>query len=339
MEAVRIEAGIYEAVGTEDSVPIAGPVALPLPVWPVVLDLPALPSGEGTEAPWVAATAEPWPGDVAVHSSRDGATWRFDTLLSRRAVMGQTLTELHKAQAGLWDRGPGLEVRLVHGAISSVDDATVFAGGNTAVILDQDGTAEVFQFRDAELIGPETWSLCMRLRGLFGTEAAMPDVWPAGATLIVLDQSLVQVPLASGLLEGPRIYRIGPASKPVDHSSYVEISHQASGLALKPYRPAHLRAERQSDGAISVNWIRQTRVDGGNWVLSDVPLGEAYEAYRVRVLAGAALRREVSVTETNWTYSIADQAADGVGSSFTIEVVQISDRAGPGHSARIEING
>jgi len=215
----------------------------------------------------------------------------------------------------------------------------VYAGGNTAIILGQDGASEVLQFRDAELIGPETWALSMRLRGLLGSEVAMPDVWPAGTTLIVLDQALVQVPLASGLLDGPRLYRIGPASKPVDHPSYVEISHQAGGLALKPYRPAHLRAEQQSDGAISVSWIRQTRIDGGNWALSDVPLGEAYEAYRVRVLVGTALRREVSVTEGHWTYSIADQVSDGVGSSFTFEVAQISDRVGPGHSARIEVNG
>ena len=253
--------------------------------------------------------------------------------------MGQTLTELPAAEPGLWDRGAVVEVRVVRGALSSVDEAALFSGGNLAVVLDQNGVGELFQFRDAELAGPDTWSLSTRLRGLWGTDAIMPAAWPIGSSVIVLDQALVQLPLATGVFEGPRLYRIGPSNKPVDHASYVEVSHQASGLALKPYRPAHLRATPISGGALLFSWIRQTRIYGGNWSLEEVPLGEVYEAYRVRVLVGGALRREVTVTDTDWTYSVSDQAADGVGASFAFEVAQISDRMGPGHTARIEING
>lgn len=340
VSAVRVEAGLYETAAMDDVAPVSRPVPVPLPVWSEVLDLPLVPGVEASEAPWIAAAAQPWPGEVAVYSSRDGASWRLETTLERRAVMGLTLTDLASATPGQWDRGPGLEVRFVSASLSSIDEASLFAGGNSAVILaPSGGTGEVFQFRDAALIGPETWSLAMRLRGQLGTDGQMPSVWPAGSVVILLDAALAQLPLASGLLEGPRYYRIGPANKPVDHGSYTEVVHQAEGLALKPYRPAHLRAIRQPDGAISFGWIRRTRVDGDSWLHAEVPLGEVSERYRLRVRAAGTLRREVIVTSPSWTYTSADQAADGVGASFSVEVAQLSDRVGPGHLARIEIDG
>jgi hypothetical protein len=340
IEAVRVEASIYDAAPVEEETPVARPVAVPLPVWASIRDLPVVPGREDNAAPWIAATADAWPGDVAVYSSRDGASWGFETLLSRRAVMGQSLNDLREAYPSVWDRGEALDVRLVHGSLSSIDEGTLFAGGNLAVIFDPEGTeSEVFQFRDAVLSGPQTWSLSMRLRGQQGTDAAIRPVWPAGSGVILIDEALSQLGAASGQLETPRHYRIGPAARPVDHASYVEVSHQANGLALMPYRPAHLRATRTGDGSLEVRWTRRTRVDGDGWTLSEVPLGEVFEAYRVRIRAAGLLRREVTVSVPYWTYGVAEQAEDALAGGFTVEVAQISDRVGPGHFARIEING
>ena len=74
-------------------------------------------------------------------------------------------------------------------------------------------------------------------------------------------------------------------------------------------------------------------------LLAEVPLGEVSERYRLWVRAAGTLRREVTVASPSWTYTGADQAADGVGASFSVEVAQLSDRVGPGHLARIEIDG
>ncbi len=340
IEAVRIEAGLYSSAVMDDTAPMTRPVSVPLPVWTRILDLPLEVGSSNSEAPWVAATAEPWPGPVAVYSSSDGASWRFDAEISRRAVIGLSLNQLEAAVPGLWDRGPALSVRFAYGALASLDEATTFAGGNVAVIHDvASGQSEVFQFREADLVGPDTWSLSMRLRGQLGTDAIMPEAWPEGSTVLVLAQALLQLPYTAGLLETPRIYRIGPASRPVDHGSYVELTHQASGLSLRPYRPTHLRARRLLGGALDVSWIRRTRIDGDGWSLGEVPLGETYEGYRIRVLSDGTLRREVTVTGPNWNYAVSDQAADAVGSSFMIEVAQISDRVGPGYYTRIDING
>lgn len=340
VQAVRVEPGTYASAISEIEPPVTRSVSVPLPVWAKVFDLPMVQEDTAGGSPWIAAAGRPWPGEVAVYSSRDGESWKMDATLSRRAVIGETLDDLDVATPGLWDRGPGLTVRFLDGALSSISDESVLAGGNTAIILGSGGGApEVFQFRDAELIGPDTWSLSMRLRGQWGTDSVMLESWPAGSTVILLDLSLVQLPEAQGYLEAPRLYRLGPASKPVDHPSFVQISHQAMGLAYKPPAPAHLRASRQPDGTILVSWLRRTRIDGDSWAQDDVPLGEAFEAYRVAVRSAGILRRETTVTTPEWSYQAADQALDAPGPVFTIEVAQISDRVGPGHFARIDIDG
>ena len=338
VEGVRIERGLYEGVVADDAISAQPPVVPPLPVWAEIMDLPLLTGAERPEAPWLVASAEPWPGEVAVYTSLDGAAWTFDSLLSRRAVMGTTLNAMAPATSGMWDRGPGLDVELVYGSLASVDDTALFSGANVAVIGQGGSEREVFQFRDATLIAPDAWRLSMRLRGQRGTETAMSQGWAAGATLVVLDAAALQVSSPSELRGVPRHYRVGPASQPVDHSAYVEFQHAASALGLRPYAPVHLRAGSDGAGGVTLSWMRRTRIDGDNWALPDVPLGEAYEAYRVQVVAGGEILREETVSAPDWTYSAAAQAEDGAAAPYDIEVAQISDLFGPGDTARIVIN-
>lgn len=338
MEAVRVERGVYQPYATEERLPSLPPVIAPLPVWSVVLELPLLTGAELPEAPWVAATADPWPGSVAVYSSLDGHAWSYETALSRRAVMGETLTDLARAAPGLPQRGARLDVRLTGGALGSIDDTALFAGGNVAAISDGSGLWEVFQFRDAEIIATDTWRVEHLLRGQQGTEAVMPSVWPAGSTFVLLDAGPTQIPVAASLRGITRRYRVGPASRPVDDGSYVELTHASQATGLKPFAPVHLRASSDGAGGHSVTWVRRTRVHGDTWDLPEVPLGEAFEAYRVRVWDGGILRREETVTAPHWSYSASARATDGVAVPFTIEIAQISDLYGPGHEARIVIN-
>ncbi len=338
VEAVRIERGLYRNAATEDPFTAPRPTVVPLPVWAEIMDLPLLKGDESPEAPWVTVSSDPWPGGVAVYSSLDGAAWRFETDLGRRAMMGQTLNDLPAAVPGLWDRGAALEVRLVYGALASIDETALFAGGNVAAISAGGNDWEVFQFRDAALTGPETWALSHRLRGQRGTDGVMPNLWPAGSTVVVLDTAQVQLDISAELRGIPRRYRIGPATKPVDHDSFVEIEHTAAGVGLRPYGPAHLSAKRNGAGGHDLTWVRRSRLDGDNWALEDIPLGEAKESYRIRVLSGGVLRREETVATSAWTYDVATKATDGVAPPFDVEVAQISDPYGPGQFTRIVIN-
>jgi hypothetical protein len=252
--------------------------------------------------------------------------------------MGQTLNDLASATPSMIDRGSALEVKVVDGALASIDDLAFYAGGNAAIIGNIAGDWEVFQFREANLIGSDTWALSHRLRGQRGTDTIMPDIWPAGSTMIVLDHALQQIEQSSELLGVPRHYRVGPASKPVDHYSFIELTHTNNAIGLRPYAPAHLSANASPTGDLNLTWIRRTRIDGDNWQLSDVPLGENVESYTVRVVVGTVLRREEVILEPSWTYMSANQAADGVTAPFTIEVAQNSELFGRGLFARMTIN-
>ena len=303
------------------------------------MNLPSLGRDDRPDAPWVVASSEPWPGEVAVYSSLDGASWSFNALLGRRAMMGTTQNTLLPATPGLWDRGLGLDVAFVSGALASVDDVALFAGANAAVIGGPGRDWEIFQFRDAALISPDTWRLSMRLRGQRGTEASMGSGWPAGSTVVILDGSALQASVPTELRDVPIRYRVGPASKPVDHGAYVEFEHTTTALGLRPYAPVRLEAISDGVGGFDFYWLRRTRINGDSWALPEVPLGEASEAYQVRVKSQGEVVREETVIAPTWAYSATDIVSDGVTMPFEIEVAQISDLYGPGDIARIVING
>jgi hypothetical protein len=147
-----------------------------------------------------------------------------------------------------------------------------------------------------------------------------------------------QIGLASALRDVAQNYRIGPAARSYDDPSYVHLVEAFQGIGLRPYSPCHLAAEVAASGDVSVSWTRRTRIDGDNWTAPDVPLGEAYEAYVVRVLTDTATLREVTVSSAAWTYAAADRAADGAPATFTVAVAQLSDRFGPGPFTEITVN-
>ncbi len=340
VEAVRVERGLYRPFIEADSFVPTRPHVPPLPVWAEMMDLPILRADAVPDGPWVAAVSEPWPGEVAVYSSIDGERWSFEAGLSRRAVMGVTLNDLPAARAGLWDRGPDLSVRLAYGTLASVDEMALFAGGNVGVIGSAESLDwEVFQFREAELTAPDTWSLSQRLRGLRGTEGIMPATWPAGSTVVVLDAALQQIVLPSEARGLERHYRVGPATKPVDHASYVGFTHVARGVALRPFAPVHLRWALDGAGGHVLTWIRQTRIDGDSWTLAEVPLGEASERYSVEVWSAGTRRRSVSTDAPFFNYSAVERDADGLAGPYEVRVAQLSDLYGPGLETRIIIDG
>lgn len=86
------------------------------------------------------------------------------------------------------------------------------------------------------------------------------------------------------------------------------------------------------------SWVRRTRLDGDGWD-AELPVGEAREAYLVRVVAGGKVLREATVSEPTWLYSSTDRAADAASGVRVLRVAQISDRYGPGLHTEVNIDG
>lgn len=329
VEAARVEPGTWEPVEAPDAPPPPRAFRAPAPVQAVFLDLPLLRGDEAPHAPHVAFSASRWPGAVKFRHSDQDDGYRLALDVAAPATIGTTLTALPRAPAGAWDRGPALRVRLVRGALASAGQARVLSGASAAAIGDGTGDLwEVFQFAEAELVAPSTYDLRLRLRGQAGTDGVAPADWPAGSRFVLLDREVRQwdyPPAWRGLL---RHYRWGPAGRPSSDPSWRHREAAFAGVGLRPYGVCHLRA-RPSGGDILVSWIRRTRFDGDAWGPTEVPLGEAREAYLLRVTRAGTLLREEEAGAPLWAYTAAMRAADGPGPA-TVAVAQLSERWGPG---------
>ena len=340
MEAVRVESEIYTPSDTAEEPVTPRRFAAPVPVDAVFLDLPLLTGDEVEHAPHLAATARPWPGSVAAYSAREDNGYALNTLLERRAAIGVTQTPLLHAATGRWDRGPRLRVRMPGAALASVSRDALLDGANLLAIgSGTDDRWELLQFADAVLMEEDTYELSMRLRGQLGTDAVMPQAWPVGSTVVLIDGALAQIELARSARGRVRHYRIGPARRSPDDPSYIHEVRAFEGIGLRPYSPVHLRTERDGSGNVAARWIRRTRIDGDSWSGREVPLGEESERYLVRVLENGAVVREAEVSSPEWTYTQAQQDEDATGAGFTLAVAQISGRFGPGPFAERAVAG
>jgi len=333
VDAVRVDRQVYRPLeGVNDEGDSLAAFVPPVPVFPLFLDLPLISGDENPIAPHIAVAATPWPGSAALYSSPSDDDYSLNTLVERSATIGVTQTALPAADTSVWDNGPPVRVQFGSGAVQSADKNAVLNGANIVAIgSGQDDDWEIFQFADATLVGENTYDLSTRLRGQAGTDGLMPDFWPVGSYVVVLNAVPEQITLSQSARGLARHYRVGPAGRPYSDASYLHEVRAFSGVGLRPYAPSHIRADLQSNGDYAIHWIRRTRIDGDSWEGIEVPLGEVAEQYRLRIRdAGGALVRETDTFGPAFLYSAATRASDGITGAFNIEVAQISDRFGAG---------
>ena len=339
IEAVRVEPSVYEPSDEAEERVTPRSFIAPVPVYPLFMDLPLMSGEEVAHQPHLAVTASPWPGSAAVYASESDAGYELNSLIAARSVIGRTQTALGAAAPGVWDRGAPLRVKVAGGALSSVTQERLFNGANLMAIGDGSSDRwELFQFATANLVAPGIYDLTLRLRGQAGTEKAGPTGWPAGSFVVLMNGAPKQIDLSLSARDLARHYRIGPSRRGYDDPSYTHIVQAFAGIGLRPLSPVHLRARRDAAGDLGVTWLRRTRIDGDTWSGLDVPLGEANEAYVLRVVQGGTVVRENTLGQTDWTYPVGMQAADGVTAPYEIHVAQVSEAFGPGPFERIAIN-
>lgn len=331
IEGVRIEPQVYDMADIFDELVKARQFVAPTPVVSHFLDIPLLRGDELPHAPHIAATAQPWPGPVALYQSSMDANYQINKIIGKRATMGVTHTALPFSRAGVLDRGDVLEVELISGQLSSVSEEALLSGANMAAIGDGSSDQwEIFQFAQAELVGPRKYWLKTRLRGQAGSDGLMPGNWPAGSKFVLLDRTPEQIAFSPNLRRVAQNFRIGPAKRANDDPSYRHLVQAFDGNGLRPYSPCHLQSVKQLGGHYALSWIRRTRIEGDGWDVPEVPLGEESERYLLRIVQGSSVMRETLVEAPSWQYTAAMQAADGVVEPFDVAVAQVSAAYGPG---------
>jgi hypothetical protein len=305
----------------------------------VLMDLPQLTEDQPAHRPLVAAHAVPWPGEMAVFRSPSTDGFELLTTFGSRARIGALASDFYAGPTSRFDLGNALVVDLLSGTLEGVTDLTLFGGANALAIESAPGVWEIVQAGEAELLAPGRYRLTRLLRGQRGTEGAMGNPAPAGARVVVLDDSLASLPIAEADLGIPWNWRIGPASRPVSDETYVPQAFTPEGIGLRPFSVAHVEQpwrRPRTPGDLTIRWTRRSRaLASDSWGGLEVPLAEELEAYEVEILDGVTVKRVLSTATTSAVYT-ADQQTDdwggplGPGDTLDIRIHQLSALVGRG---------
>ncbi|MCB1379110.1 MAG: glycoside hydrolase TIM-barrel-like domain-containing protein [Alphaproteobacteria bacterium] len=339
VEALRTDAVIYGARPGPERVPnLPKPVVFGPPVV-ALMDLPILDEDVPDHRPFAAVFASPWYGQAAVYRSPTEDGFTLLDMLGRPARMGTLSFDLYGGPASRFDLGNQLYVDLLSGTLASVSDLDLFAGNNSLAIESSAGVWEIVQFANAELVATNRYKLTRLLRGQRGTEVAIGKPAPVGSRVVVLDDALAPVSIASTDLNLAYNWRIGPASKDPADPTYVQLAFMPKGIGRRPYSAAHVSQPwkfARTPGDLTISWKRRTRaVAGDSWEAIEVPLFEESESYEVDILDGATIKRTLASITANVVYTGAQQIADWgallvPGNSLQVAIYQLSAQFGRG---------
>jgi hypothetical protein len=319
-EAVVEQATIYTPVSQGaaidtpgDAVLARGPTALEMIDGPLLRD--SDPDGVLYAAGY--GLLPDWRG-AALQSSSDGLLWHPEGALVQALTNGTlAVAPLATVSPDRVDEASRPEILITRGGLAGVTDALFWASPPALLI-----GGELIAYRDAEDLGGGLWRLGYLLRALRGTEQAMAHA--AGERCLLLDSALRPLAFAAAQLGVARYWRAATLGRTAAPEALI-LAPAAAGLL--PLAPCHLARADLGAGLWAVSWLRRTR-RGGAWRDGvDAALGEASEAYRVRVYAGAVLNSEATV---------ATPAATVAGSAgHKVRVAQMSEAAGAGREAEI----
>lgn len=334
-ELVRVSSQPYgvppepEVFRVPPPVPVYGP-----PVWEL-MDLPLAGQDADPFCAWFAAFSEPWPGGAALYRAPSGRDEEDPgppaVTASLRATTGRLATPLSPMSSGRRDSRHA-DVLLYHGTLSSRSISDVLGGANLFAVRSADGSWELAQFENASLVSGGLWRLSGFLRGQAGTEMQALAGAPAGSAFVLLDGAVTRVPLSLSLRGLPLDWQAGPETETPGSGNFTRRTFSAVFRGATPLFPVHLKAARKGED-IEFSWIRRTRTGGDTWE-GEVPVGEIYERYRVRIHNGSVSVRTTVTDCASCLYTAREQLEDfgpeGPGTHIRIGVAQLSDTHGEG---------
>ncbi|MEF2073838.1 baseplate multidomain protein megatron [Consotaella aegiceratis] len=280
LEARRLPERAYETRDTTADLPAPRTKAPAVASRPLVhwLDLPLMEGGEPESAARIAIHAVPWV-PYAVQASATGSDYTTRLIQARRATVGTLVESLEAGPEGLIDRANRIVVDLKRGALFSITREQLLAGGNLCAVRSGGADWEVLQFETAEEVASMRFVLSGLLRAQGGTEDAMAVGASAGSAFVLLDEGTAALDLRTSEIGREIYWRVLPSGRPIEAATRVEAVTNLGSRAMLPLSPVHLCATFAADGAVTITWLRRTRIGGDRWEGLDVPLGEEDERY------------------------------------------------------------
>jgi len=336
-QAVLEDISVYSQTGVAAELPAAVETVAAVPLTNLLLlDIPILRDQDDGVGFYAAACGygDGWYGAQSFKSNDGGATWgSFGNGLLNDAAIGTASTALGDFTQNIFDESNSVTVVMINGELASDTELNVLNGANVALLGN-----EVIQFRDATLVSAGTYTLTGLLRGRQGTEWAR-STHATGDRFVLLSSSTTY--LFSGAVaeyDLERKYRGVSFGGFLDDATTINFTNTA--VAQIPYAPVHLGGGRNAAGDLTLSWIRRTRMSGGWNNYSDVPLGEAAEAYVVEIYDDsdytAVVRTISGLTSATTSYTAAQQTTDFGAPQAAVywKVYQVSATVGNGYEAR-----
>lgn len=332
----------FSAITADDYV-LTDDVKQVAPTFWEVLDIPLLRDADNENGYYVAIAPDYTAGDEIWDGAVFLRKWTIGDFENRFisadvCVVGTCQTTLGNWTGGnVFDESNSVTVRVT-GELSSTTRSAMLDSVETNIAIVGN---EIIRFRLATFVqninGEKEYVLTGLLRGQRGTEQYQTG-HTSNERFVLLNTQLRNVIDQNSQIDLPSEVKAVTLNLPL--SSVTEEAFTNTAVRLKPFSVVQLRA--LADGSdLEVSWNRRTRLSYryGGTIGTSVPLGEAIEAYRVRIYDGSTLVRTVDVTSPSYTYSAANIAADGFssGATATIEVVQLSEIVGEGFPT--EVNG
>ena len=270
----------------------------------VLMDLPTLPGGDpGKLVTHIAAHASPWGRRYSVLASPLNEGFGIRANLNQRATLGNLVEPLAPGAEGRWDHAGAICLSLDFGSLQSADPLLVFNGENLLAVKSAIGSYELIQFRNAELLSDGNWKLTGLLRGQLGTGDEAAAGAHSDATAVLMDESVISVPIDQAERGLELNWRIGPENLPIASPAFVQITHSNLGRSERMLSPVHLAVEKVSGNALQFQWVRRGRYGADSWETVDIPLDAQQERYRVQVIASSgSIVRELEVQTSEYVY-------------------------------------
>lgn len=337
LDAVREDSSIYTQEQNSAGSLIEDTYS-PAPIEPteiLLLDIPMLRDEDDDAGFYAVATsaAESFGGAVLYRSVDGGTSYDRVETFTTRGIVGTTAGALGDFTGGnVFDTVNTVSVVLDRGELESTTELGALNGLNAAAI-GADGRWEIVIFQTATLTAPLTYTLSTLLRGRLGTEWAIP-LHQAGDRFVLLSVGLKRIPGSLATLGMERQYKAVSSGEVIGDVTAEDFTN--TGVALKPYSPTQLEITNDGSNNLTGTFVRRTRAHWDSIDAREAPLFEESESYEIDVLdvgSPTVVVRTITATDEIFTYSAAQQTADGLtpGDEHTYRIYQISASVGRGY--------
>lgn len=262
-------------------------------------------------------------GSKLMNSTDGGVTYTEVAAFTTQSVFGTCSSILGDSTVG-WVFDETSTVTVNVGAGSSLSSTT-----KAAMLADQSvnpyaigvhGRWEVGQFRTATLLSAGVYTLSGLLRGLRGTEWAIP-LHAAGDKFVLITAAARRVEKQASEIGIEELYKGVTAGRTLTSATAQMFTNDAVGLEC--FAPVHLRVARSSGGAY-ISWTPRTRYATrfASPLGIYAPLGEAAESYDVELRDGSnALVASDTVSTPLWQVSAASVTGALAGPANELTVI------------------